>query len=638
MLDAMRTATKGIVGRSLMTIVLGLLIASFAIWGIGDIFRGFKAGDLAKVGKIEIGADTYRNAYQAELQRLQRMSRRPITNEEARLLGIDQQVLQRLIGNAALDQDVRNLGLGLSDAEVLTLVAKEPLFRGLGGQFDRKKFEAILRDNGLSERTYVVEQRGMALRGAIVDALSHGLDVPTAMLKAIHQFQTEKRAIDYIVLPTSIAGPVPDPSEDELKKYFEERQELYGVPEYRSLVTLEITPTSLAKPAEITDVEAEKRYDEVKAERYGTTEKRAVEQIVYPDEASAKAARASLDSGKTFAQLLADKGLTAQDASLGALAQSGFADKNVAAAAFALAGGQVSAPIATPFGTVLVRVTEIIPATMQPYAEVAADLKHEIAVQRARSEVGRLHDKIEDQRAAGKSLAEAAQELGLEPRKIKSIDPVGNDMDNKPVEGTASDASLMKAIFASDVGVDNETLRTRDGGYQWFEVTQVTPARQRGFGEVKPEVLKAWRDDEISKRVSAKAEDVVRRLEGGEPITTIAAAENNLAVQRANDLERSSSGEGIASKAAAPAFNIPVGGTGSVELDDGSRLVFVVVDSKVPPFDAAAPTLTAINGQVKQGLVEDVVGQYLIKLQNDLGVKVNERAFAAALGSRPDAY
>ncbi len=635
MLEAMRTATKGFVGRTLMTIVLGLIIVSFAIWGIGDIFRGFGVGDLVKVGKTEIGVDAYRSAYQAELQRLQRTARRAVTNEEARMLGIDQQVLQRLVGNAALDQEVRALGLGLSDDEVTRQVAKDPMFRGITGQFDQRRFDSILRDNGLTQHGYLTEQRAQALRGAVIDALTHGLDVPQAMLTAIHQFQTERRAIDYFVLPTSAAGTIPDPSEEELKKYFDERQELYGVPEYRSFVTLAVTPTSLAKPDAVTNADALKRYEEVKADRYGTPEKRAVEQIVFPDETSAGAARVSLDSGKTFDQLLAEKNLAAKDASLGTLARGAFADKNVAEAAFALPRGGVSGPIATPFGTVLVRVTEIVPSTLKPYSEVAAELKREIAAQRARAEVGRVHDTIEDRRAAGKSLGEAVEGLGLEVRNVGSIDPLGTDIQGKQVEGIATDAPLMKAVFASDVGVDNETLRTRDGGYQWFELTGITPARQKGFGEVKPEVTKAWRDDEIAKRLSAKAADLVKRLEDGETLAVVAASEGNLEVQHAKNLERSG-GEGPAAKAASQVFGIGVEGVGSTELDDGSRLVFRVVGAEVPPFNPADASLVAVSRQVKQAIVEDVLGQYLAKLQSDLGVKVNERALASALGSSSD--
>jgi len=632
MLDAMRTATKGFVGRALMTLVLGLIIASFAIWGIGDIFRGFRAGDLAKVGRTEISIDAYRNAYQAELQRIQRMARRAVTNDEARMLGIDQQVLQRLVGDAALDQEAQALGLGLADEEMTQQVAREPMFRGLSGQFDRKRFESVLRDNGVTERAYLTEQRSQALRAEIVDALTHGLGVPEAMLAAIHQFQAESRAIDYIILPTSIAGALPEPTQEELKKFFDDRQELYGVPEYRSFVTVAVTPASLAKPDAVSDADAEKRYEEVKGERYGTPERRTVEQIIFPDEAAAKAA------GKTFDQLLAERSLTPKDASLGSLARGAFADKNVAEAAFALPKGGVSAPIATPFGTVLVRVTEIVPATLKPFSEVAADLKREIAVQRARAEVGRVHDKIEDQRAAGKALVEAAQELGLEPRKIGAIDPLGSDMQGKTVEGIASDASLMKAVFASDVGVDNETLRTRDGGYQWFEVVRVTPARQKGYGEVKPEVEKAWRDEQIAERLSTKAADLVKRIEGGEAIAAVAASESNLEVQHATKLQRSGGGEGPAAKAAAQVFNVAVEGVGSVQLDDGSRLVFQVASAEVPPFDAADPSLATVARQVKQAITEDIVDQYLAKLQTDLGVKVNERAAAAAIGAPAGAY
>ncbi|MGH6830638.1 MAG: SurA N-terminal domain-containing protein, partial [Methylocella sp.] len=87
MLQSMRASAQGWIGRVVMAILMGLIILSFAIWGIGDIFRGFGANNLAQVGGVEIGADTYRNAYQTELQVLQRAERRNITNEEARQYG-----------------------------------------------------------------------------------------------------------------------------------------------------------------------------------------------------------------------------------------------------------------------------------------------------------------------------------------------------------------------------------------------------------------------------------------------------------------------------------------------------------------------------------------------------------------------
>ena len=154
-------------------------------------------------------------------------------------------------------------------------------------------------------------------------------------------------------------------------------------------------------------------------------------------------------------------------------------DKSVADIAFSLKEGEVSAPVKAQFGTVIVRVGKIVASTVKPYSEVAAELKRDIALQRAQKDIDRLHDAIEDQRTAGKSLAEAAKSVGLEPRVITAIDSTGNDPQGVPVKDLVDATALLKAAFASDIGVDNDTLRVQGGGYQWFEVTKVDKAREK---------------------------------------------------------------------------------------------------------------------------------------------------------------
>jgi peptidyl-prolyl cis-trans isomerase D len=75
-----------------------------------------------------------------------------------------------------------------------------------------------------------------------------------------------------------------------------------------------------------------------------------------------------------------------------------------------------------------------------------------------------------------------------------------------------------------------------------------------------------------------------------------------------------------------------------VESEDGGRILFQVVDSTVPVFDPKAPELTNILGDVKAGLNEDIIAQYLAKLESDIGVKLNTKAFAAATGVSPDEF
>jgi peptidyl-prolyl cis-trans isomerase D len=635
MLKSMRDSAQGWLGRVVMAILMSLIILSFAIWGIGDIFRGFGENNLAQVGRIEIGADTFRNAYQTELQRQQRMERRNITNEEAHQYGLDRQVLSRLVGEAALDDQVHGLGLAVSEESIRKAIMKDDNFKGMTGQFDRQNFDAFLRDEGFTEKSYVRQQRGVQTRHEIIDSLTSGLQLPKALLEAMHRFQTETRSVDYILIPTAAAGALPAPSQGELKRFFQENQTLYGIPEYRGLVILTVTPALIAKPDEVSDGDARTRYEEVKNERFGAPEKRTVEQILYSSEADAKAARAKIDAGKTFGDLLKEKNLTSKDASLGTVTRGALIDKSVADAAFSLKEGEVSAPVKAQFGTVIVRTGKIVASTVKPYSEVAGELKHEIALQRAQKDIDRLHDAIEDQRTSGKSLTEAAKSVGIEPRIIATIDAMGNDPQGVPAKDLVDATALMKAAFASDIGVDNDTLRVQGGGYQWFEVTRIDKARDKTFDEAKADVEKAWRDDQAGKSLLAKTAELTKKLDAGESLAAIAAAEGKLEIKHANDVRRTGSSS-LAGNVVTQIFNVPVHRAGSVESEDGGRFLFQVADSVVPVFDAQAPEITNIIGDVKAGLKEDIIAQYLAKLESDIGVKLNAKSFAAATGISPD--
>ena len=422
MLQSMRASAQGWIGRVVMAILMGLIILSFAIWGIGDIFRGFGANNLAQVGGVEIGADTYRNAYQAELQNLQRAEHRNITNEEAHQYGLDGQVLSRLVNEAALDDQARGLGLAISDEDIKKTIVSDDNFKGETGRFDRQGFDAFLRDEGFTEKTYVRQQRSVQLRRQIVDALTNGVQLPKALLEAIFRFQMETRSVDYIVFPNASAGSLPTPSQEELKGYFESNRQLYATPEFRGLVVVPVTPAAITKPDDVSDADARNRYEEVKNERFGAPETREVEQILFASDAEAKEARAKLDAGKTFDDLMTEKNLTPKDASLGTVARTGLIDKNVADAAFSLKEGEVSAPVQGKFGVVIVTVSKIIPEEAKTFADVAPQIRNEIALARVKKTVQDVHDKIEDARAGGASLEEAAQKLKLPVVTYDAID------------------------------------------------------------------------------------------------------------------------------------------------------------------------------------------------------------------------
>jgi len=159
MLRGLRNASSNWLGKAVMAAVVGFLVISFAIWGIGDIFRGFGRSTVAKIGRTEISVEQFRNLYNDRLQQYSRQAGRAIGPEQARQLGLDRLVIGQIVSEILLDERARVLGLALSDAEVAKQITADPAFQGLNGQFDRARFEQVIRNAGFTEPRFVAEQR-----------------------------------------------------------------------------------------------------------------------------------------------------------------------------------------------------------------------------------------------------------------------------------------------------------------------------------------------------------------------------------------------------------------------------------------------------------------------------------------------
>lgn len=636
MLEGMRRASQNWIGRTILTIVFGILIISFAIWGIGDIFRGIGTNKIATVGDVEITAQEFRSAYQTQLQNLQREARRAITNEQARAFGLDRQVLGRLVADAALDQKVHDMHLALGDEQIGRSILEDPSFKGVDGRFDRARFNDLMRDNGFTEATFVREQRRTYLRREIGEAISGNIPVPQASVDAVLRYTNETRSVEFLVLPEAAAGEIPAPSADELQKFYDSRKATYRAPEYRKIVTLAITPQTVADPSKVSDADAKALYERIKGDRFGTPEKRELQQIVVPTEDEAKALIQNIKSGKTFEEAAAGRGLAKTDIELGTVTRSSLVDTAVADAAFATPAGQVSEPIKGRFGWALVRVVSVTGGNVRPYEEVAPLVKQEAAVSAARGRVQEIRDAIEDERTSGRSLTEAAKKAGFDVKTIEAVDATGHDKAGADVPMVDREP-VLRAVFASDIGVDNELITTPDNGYVWFEVAGTEPAHDRSLDEVKDQVVSGWRDEELRRALTSKAADLVKKIDAGETIEAVAAAEGKLEVKQAAAVKRGGA-EGLSPGLVAQIFNAPVGKAGSAAGDGATRVVFRVNDSIVPPIDPDSDEFKAVSGRLATAYSDDILNQYLAKLQSDLGVSINQAALNLAVGGGGDAY
>ena len=631
MLASMRNAAQGVVGKAVMTVVMGLIIVSFVIWGVGDMLRGFTTSTVASVGGIKISAEEYRTAYDRAIQQYQRRFRRPLTNEEARQLGLDRSILQQLLNEAAIDDEAHKLGLDISEPALRAVITSNPNFQDKSGAFDPSRFESTLRDMDMNERGFVSELRKQVLRQFIVGALATGITAPKAETRAEADYQGQTRSADYFLLPASAAGDIAAASESELKTFYNDRKSSYRAPEYRGMAILALEPGTIANPAEVSDADAEAAYQKLagKDPKFGAPEKRDLQQILFPNAGDAEAAEAKLKAGASFDDLVKARGLKPEDTDLGQTTKDAMLDQAEADAVFALPQGGVSGVLKTQFGPVIVRVKSIIPSTVKPFKEVAEEVKREVSASRAGDKIQALHDKIEDARVSGKSILEAAKAVGLTGRTIDAVDAQGRDPKGAPV--TLPDAAdLIRSAFASDVGLDEAPLDTKDGGFVWFDITKIDPAHDLTFEEAKPEVEKQWRAEQVDKALAGRADDLVKEISAGGNIAGVAKSAG-AEVKTATDVHRAEQSS-LPESVVAAIFREPADGEGSAATPDG-RVVFKITADRTAPVDFADARVKGMASELGNSTRDSLLDQYVGALRRTLGVAIHQDVLQSAEGS-----
>lgn len=630
MLRGIRKASSNWVGKTIMAVVMGVLIVSFAIWGIADIFRGGGQAALAKVGSTQISSEQFRQLYTERLQQISQQIGRPLTMDQARALGLDRQVLQQVVSDAVLDEDARRLGLSLSDAEVMRSIVDDPRFRGTNGSFDPTRFNVLIRQIGMNEQRYIAEQRKLSLRQQIAQSVSSGVEASKTLVAALVRFRDEERTIEYVKLDAAQAGAIEPPSPEALASYFEEHKLQFRAPEYRKISFAVATPDDLAKWTDVSDEEARKTY-EADREKLATPERRALSQIVFPSAEEVRAARDKIAAGASFEDIAKERGLSPSDIDLGSLARSAV-EPTVAEAAFTLPTGEVSQPVQSRFGTVLVKVGEIVPGNTPSFESQAAKIKRDLSRQRASNTINDLHTKMEDERGGGANVAEAAKKLGLNAVTIEAVDRSGRGPDGAPVTSLPSGSNIVAQAFNSAVGVEPDPL-TYNGGYIWFDVLGVTPSRERSLEEVKDQVEARWREQQVAARLRTKSAEMIQKLEQGSTLAAL-ASEANAVTATAGPFRRDASNAGLPAAVIETAFRTPKDAVAQAQGQGGADwFLFRVTAISEPPADQASEEVKKLNDTLSRGIAEEQIVQYIATLEKRIGTTIHQAALAQVTGS-----
>lgn len=627
-LDRLRQGAAKTVGL----ILVGLLVVSFAVWGIADIFTGYGQQTLIRVGDTEITAQDYARAQQDVLRSMSQQAGRSLSLQEARAAGLDTRVLERLIGGAAVDTHAKHLGLGISDDALLAQITKDPAFQDGAGNFSPLAFQAALRNIGMTEAGYLYSLREQNLRRQLLVTVGEVANSPRALIDAMNQFNEERRILKYVLVPKSAAEAVSAPTEEDLKAYYDNHHAKFTQPEYRKVGLIAVTPETVKDQLNITEDDLKAEY-EIKKDTLGAPERRHVQQIALPDIEAARKAHEKITSGTDFVEMAKELGLTETDIDLGTVARKDLADPTIAEEAFKLEKDAVSEPIEGKLGgVVLIRVTEIEPGKIPSFEEAKEDLEKGILKDRASGAIFDMHDKVEDELAAGSTLEEAAGKLKLNYQVIDQVDREGGKPDGSTVTLPAQ-KDLLNGIFATDAGIENDPIDARDEGVIWYEVLGVTPEQLKPFDQVRDDVETDWRADETRNQVAKLAQKFVSQLSSGSKTLEDVAKELDTEVLPTSALKRDDITVNVLPPAVSQAFALPKGGFGSaVSGVDEGRIVFRV-DEIVEPPAVDERAINQLQSRIGLLLSEDTIAEYFSALESRYGVSVNQQALAKLVGS-----
>jgi peptidyl-prolyl cis-trans isomerase D len=616
MLQAIRSKA----GSFVVKVLFGLLILSFGVWGIGDIFRNHGTDTtVATVGGQSIPAEDLQNALRPVLDRLSVRFGGAVTMEQAKQLGVVDDALRQLIDRSLGDQEARRLRLDVSDEVIRDEIVANPNFRRSDGRFDRNLFGQVLAANHLTEDQFVAMLRRDVPRADLFQAVMAGAAAPPELVDTLYRYRNEKRIADIVALPAAAAADPGQPSEADLEAFYKAHPDLFRAPEYRGFTVASLTPDDLAKGIEVPEAKLKKTYDQ-RRDEFELPERRQVQQILTASEDKAKAAEAALGAGKDWREVATTiAGDTPDSLDLGLLKPQDLPDQ-LSKPVFALALDKPSEPIHTALGWHILRVVKIVPASTESFAAAKPRLEKEVAHDEAVDRVYTVANSADDALAGGAALAEVAAKFKLKTTVVAAADEGGRDPQGKPVSLPVAPAQIVKLAFATDQGQTSRVTETKDNAVFAVHVDKITTPHVKPLAEVRQQAVAAWQAERKRAAVAKKAEQLAKAIGPTTKLAALAAQKGLKATTSPPLLRNPTRDQTVPAALVARLFAAKLGGAVTLADDTGA---YVAQLDKIE--DARSPSATEtkdLSLELTQAMQADIGAEFTEALRARFPVEI----------------
>ena len=615
MLDLLRKNATGPLGIALII----LLVFAFSIWGVGDIFRGYNANVLAKIGNRELNAQNYLFNFNREVNRISNQLERIITTEEAINSGLHYQILDRslveLSANAASDE----IGLIASDDAIKKRILSTKAFKNAFNQFDRNIFEQIIRQNGLNEDSFLVLERDSHVLSQLSKSIFKDITPPSVLNDLLFKYQFERRNVDYIIISPDEISQDDEVEKNEIERFYNENINLYKTEETRDFTVISLNVSNLSKLENVLDEEINIFYEDNKYNYY-EPEKRSYYLIPYLSDESAIKALENYSSNGDIEKILIDRNLNVNDVDQGLITFDEGISEIVSKAAFNAAINKLSGPTESPFGPSLIYVNEIIPEKEIKIEDIKNQIIIDIQKDKAKDKVYSLYGEIEDLRAGGKTLEEIAEEKSLSIESFKNINDVGQRMDGSIIKNPSL-GELINLIFLNDVDEDLEPHEDSEGNLNFFRIDNINYSQQIPLNEAMDNIKLSILENKSIENVKNRSKEIFDRLKEYNNNLDFISDENNLAIAKSGILSRTSSNEIFTIKALSEIFKTEKGSSFIVNAAIGNSIVIGKVIN-IDLLEKSEERMEAINEINKSRLENDLIISLSEEHQKELSSEI----------------
>ncbi|MGL4353928.1 MAG: peptidylprolyl isomerase [Aeromonas popoffii] len=606
MLDKLREGAQGKVAK----VILGLIILSFALAGVGSYLNGPARTAPATVNGNEISSAALENAYRNERARMESQmgeSFSQLAANPAYMKQFRRGVLDRLIDQALFDSKARELGLRVSDEQIKQAILAMPEFAE-DGKFNNDRYLQLIRRAGMTPEMFRDSLRQDMVRQQLMGALLGSEFALKGEAEQLDRLYNQTRDLRLVRLAAAAYLGDVQASDEEVEQYYKTNSARFMNDEKVKVDYLLLDAATLGKDIQVTEQDAQDYYDQHQ-DLFQRAERRRVAHILIPFGKDENAAEQKADAlltqaqgGDDFAALAKANSSDTFSAKKGGELdwfEKGVMDPSFEKAAFALnKAGDLSTVVKSPFGFHVIKLLGVEAAQTKPFADVKADTISRLQADKAKELFFAEQQKMADSSFENPdSLDFTADTMGM---KVQSSDYFTQATAPAPL----NDPKVLSVAFSEQLRDDNtnsDVIELADGKALVMHITGHQPRAAKPLAEIKEQVIAAIKHDKASEVARGKAQVLLDKLKAGENIQADLTA-LGLKVETHNGVVRFT--QDMDQNLLAQAFRMPhpQDGKPSVELvteANGDRVV-VALD-KVNVTKEPSEMVSLLQGQLGQG-------------------------------------